>query len=254
MSKPRILVAPNGARRQKTDHANLPISPIELAKTAASCEAAGANGIHLHVREPDGRHSLDPKLYQAAISAIQKTAPNLDIQITTEAAGIYDVHAQLALLQNLKPKAASISIREIARDRQLAPKVYATAQRNGTAVQHILYGELCFERLIDWMASDIIPSHMNDAILVLGQYAPPKNGNPQDLTYLIRRAQKSGFHMTVCAFGSEEQTCLLAAALLGCDLRIGFENNILAPDGTPWESNAQAVKSLCAALAKQTSP
>ena len=35
---------------------------------------------------------------------------------------------------------------------------------------------------------------------------------------------------------------------MGLDLRIGFENNIHAPDGTPWPDNAAAVAVLRAAL------
>ena len=42
---PRIMVAPNGARRTKADHPRLPISAEEIATTAAACFAAGAGGI-----------------------------------------------------------------------------------------------------------------------------------------------------------------------------------------------------------------
>ena len=53
-----IAVAPNGARKQKTDHPALPISPAELAATAVQCQEAGACMVHLHVRDVQGGHSL----------------------------------------------------------------------------------------------------------------------------------------------------------------------------------------------------
>ncbi|MSR10567.1 MAG: hypothetical protein EXR84_02045 [Gammaproteobacteria bacterium] len=35
-----ITVAPNGARKSRRDHAELPITPAQVAATAASCVAA----------------------------------------------------------------------------------------------------------------------------------------------------------------------------------------------------------------------
>ena len=143
---PRITVAPNGARLQKADHAALPMSTRELAQTARACHAAGADAVHLHVRDAQGRHSLDPDQYRTAIAAVSQAAPGMGIQITTEAAGRYDVAEQLHLLQTLKPAAASIAIREMARAPGLVPEIYATASTCQTHVQHILYGPDCLEQ------------------------------------------------------------------------------------------------------------
>jgi 3-keto-5-aminohexanoate cleavage enzyme len=55
-----VMVAPNGARRTKADHAKLPITPAEIAAEAARCAEAGASILHLHVRADDGGHTLDP--------------------------------------------------------------------------------------------------------------------------------------------------------------------------------------------------
>lgn len=248
---PRITVAPNGARLQKTDHPALPVTADELARTARDCHAAGADAIHLHVRDVHGGHSLDPDLYRTAIAAVSEAAPGMHIQITTEAAGRYDVAAQLQLLQDLRPAAASIAVREIARAPELAARVYEIAATHNTQVQHILYSEACLTQLLEWQDRAIVPAGMTDAILVLGKYAPPRAGRPEDMDGILEQAQEAGLNMTVCAFGPDEQTCLLVAARRGCDLRVGFENNTIAPDGTPWASNAQAVASLrsaCQAL------
>ena len=67
-----IAVAPNGARKRRDDHPRLPLSPGELAQCAADCLAAGASMMHLHVRDAEGRHSLEPADYRAAIAAIRE--------------------------------------------------------------------------------------------------------------------------------------------------------------------------------------
>lgn len=85
-----IAVAPNGGRRTKADHPNIPLTPAELARTAAECLEVGASMIHIHVRRPDGRHLLDVDAYRQAIDTIRaEVGDKLVIQITTEALGIY---------------------------------------------------------------------------------------------------------------------------------------------------------------------
>lgn len=248
---PHITVAPNGARLQKADHAGLPVSVSEVIAAAVACHAAGADAIHMHVRSPDGAHSLDTGLYREAIAGVARAVPGMGIQVTTEAAGVYGVPAQLALLEELRPGAASIAVREIARAPDLAGRVYATAAQAGTRVQHILYGAPCFEQLADWLRAGVVPGDMRDALLVLGQYTPPRAGAPEELPPFEERAGAMGLRMTLCAFGAQEQACLLAAARLGWNLRVGFENNRTAPDGSEWPDNAASVASLVAALEKE---
>jgi uncharacterized protein (DUF849 family) len=67
-----ITIAPNGARKTKVDHPALPMTPSEIADAAATCRDAGASMIHLHVRDRQGRHTLDPDAYRAAIWAIKE--------------------------------------------------------------------------------------------------------------------------------------------------------------------------------------
>lgn len=248
---PLITVAPNGARLQKADHAGLPVSVPEVIAAAVACHAAGADAIHMHVRTEDGAHSLDTGLYREAIAGVVRAVPEMGIQVTTEAAGIYEVPAQLALLEDLRPGAASIAVRETARAPDLAGRVYATAAEAGTRVQHILYGTPCFEQLAGWFEAGVVPGDMRDALLVLGQYTPPRAGAPDELPPFVARAGAMGLRMTLGAFGAQEQACLLAAARLGWDLRVGFENNRTAPDGNEWPDNAASVASLAAALKRE---
>ena len=139
MRRPYVLVAPNGARRGHGDHPALPVTTEEIIATASACQLAGADGIHLHVRDDNGRHTLDPGRYLETITAIKETAPGLDIQITTEAADVYDVPTQLACLESVRPDWTSIAIGEIARAPELASAVYGLCAEQGTRVQHILY-------------------------------------------------------------------------------------------------------------------
>jgi uncharacterized protein (DUF849 family) len=237
----KLTVAPNGARRHKSDHPALPITTADIEKTALACYQAGADEIHLHVREDDGSHSLDVGRYREAIHVVSDVAPSMTIQITTESAGKFSVSDQFHCLEALRPAAASISVREMARDEKLAAHAYALAGEAGTSVQHILYSPDCVKQLLVWRRAKIVPAHMSDVIFVLGQYAPEVLAQPNDLNPFLNTIAKHGLNWTVCAFGKNEHACLAAAVARGGNVRIGFENNTQMPDGTPFESNAASV-------------
>lgn len=126
MSMPYILLAPNGARRTRVDHPKLPLTTEQIVAAAQSGAQAGANGLHLHVRDDSGRHSLDPGRYLETLTELSLKVASLDIQITTEAAGHYDVAQQLHCVETVRPTWVSIAMREIAREPDLAPRVYAS--------------------------------------------------------------------------------------------------------------------------------
>ena len=95
-----LAVAPNGARKTKADHPEIPITPDEIAQAAAACAEAGASMIHLHVRDNDDKHTLDPDAYRSAIAAIRReTGDRLVIQATSEAVGIYAPDQQMAMVR-----------------------------------------------------------------------------------------------------------------------------------------------------------
>ena len=60
---PALMVAPNGATKTKADHPALPVTIPEIVACAEACARAGADGIHAHVRDAEGRHVLDAGLY-----------------------------------------------------------------------------------------------------------------------------------------------------------------------------------------------
>ena len=247
-TRPRLMVAPNGARRTKADHPALPMHPGEIAAEAAACQKAGAHALHLHVRDAKGRHSLDAGRYREAIAAVQEAAPGLDIQITTEAVGIYSVDAQLETLQSVRPKEASVSVREIARAPDLAPRLYAFCAEAGIVVQHILYSREDLALLLDWRAKGIVPKGPPSVLLVLGRYTPPAEADAQTLAAFVAALPGDIGPWMVCAFGKSEQARLVEAARMGGDLRLGFENNIARPDGTPAASTAANLQALVARL------
>lgn len=244
MTRPMIMVAPNGARRGTVDHPALPVTLDDIIETAKSCQIAGADALHLHVRDADGAHSLDAGRYLEAIGEMSLQVPDMRVQITTESAGVFDVPTQLECLEKVNPDWASISVREIARAPELAQKLYATCADQGTEVQHILYNTDDILLLRDWQSRGIVEKEQGSVIFVLGRYTDGQLSTPADLAPFLAEMPDAP-NWTVCAFGPDEHACLAAAAKHGGNLRVGFENSLTNAENIAHKNNATSVAALC---------
>lgn len=255
---PQIMLAPNGARRTKADHPALPITISETVLAAKAGFEAGAGALHAHVRDDDGAHALDAGLYRELIAEMARAVPDMPVQITTEAVGRYPPEEQRAVVEAVCPEGVSVALREMwpveGPDAE-ASAFYHWAADEGIAVQHILYAPDQVARLARLVRDGHIPSS-GQLLFVLGQYDPPRNGTPDDLTEFI--AAMDGLtepaDWAACAFGRRETDCLLAAIAQGGKARIGFENNLLGSDGKPALDNAARVRALCEAIATGIDP
>lgn len=254
MSKLCIMVAPNGARRTKQDHPMLPIDPDELAATALACRSAGAGAIHLHVRDGNHRHCLDALVYRRAIEAVTRACPDMAIQTTTEAAGIFDLDAQISSVRALRPACLSFSLAELMCDGQAKGEAFlAWASLEKIAIQFILYDAEQIEEFARlWKAGALHLTATPRIIVVAGRYSSTQDAQLSDFESLHEAMVVNGLHTDTiwmtCAFGRGEMACLEKTIELGGHVRVGFENAIVDADGRPARDNAERV-ALVAALA-----
>ena len=251
---PRLMVAPTGARRSKADHPALPITDAEVIEATLACQTAGADGVHLHLRDANGAHLLDAGRYRALLDELTDRAPELYLQVTSEAAGRYDGEAQRAMMRSLQPAHVSVAMREMVRTADEWPAArdfYHWAADAGVAVQHILYAP---QEVLAFMQACVrgdIPGPGRQVILVQGSYADGSRGATGLEAYLAP-LEEAGLMQRidwmVCAFGAAETTSLVRAAVLGGKARVGFENSLINADGTQAKDNAERVREVDAAL------
>ena len=247
-----IAVAPNGGRRTKADHPALPMTPDELAATAAACLEAGASMIHAHVRDRDGGHLLDAGAYRAAITAIRAAVGDrLVIQITSEALGIYSPAEQMEVVRQVRPEAVSLALRELLPDAGHETgfaDFLGWLRREKCTPQIILYTPEEAAKLADLRARGHIPFDDLPVLYVLGRYTAGQRSSPGDLLPFLAPGMPRFGHWSVCAFGAREAACVTAGALLGGHVRVGFENNFFLPDGSTAQDNAELVGAGAAAV------
>lgn len=240
-----VAVAPNGGRRTKADHPALPIGPAELARTAVQCLEAGAAMIHVHVRDGEDRHLLDADAYATVIAAIKaEVGERLVIQITSEALGIYSPQEQMAVIRAVKPRAASLALREIVPgtvDEKAFGDFLHWMKAERIAPQFIVYTPEEAVLLDGLRKRGVVPFEEPPVLYVLGRYSAGQTSVPQDIVPFLVPGQPVFQRFMVCAFGIHEAACTIAGGLLGGGLRVGFENNLVLPDGTLAASNAELV-------------
>lgn len=248
-----IMVAPNGARHERGDHPALPIAPAEVARAAAACRDAGASALHLHVRDRDGRHTLDAEAYRTASAAVREAVGDeMVVQVTSEAAGLYEPAAQMAMVREVRPEAVSLALREIVADEGAEPEAARFLEwlrRERIVPQYILYAPEDLERYGDLCRRGVIPGARNLLLFVLGRYAGGRGAEAADLLPFLGRLRGDGGDggdggvgpWAVCAFGEREGACVTAAAAFGGHMRVGFENNFRLAGGAIAPDNAALV-------------
>src|SRR3984885_15026759 len=247
-----VTVAPNGGRKTKVDHPGLPLTADELARTAAECLERGASMIHLHVRDAEGRHCLDPEVYRATIGRIcQEVGDRLVLQITSESIGRYSPAEQRAAGLKTNPEAVSLALRELAPE-EADEKDFCDFLRKLKQMriwpQIILYTPAEAERLGAMLKQGLIPFDKLSVLYVLGRFALTRTALPRDVLPFLAPEMPRFESWSVCAFGRREAACVTAAALLGGHGRVGFENNLALPDGARARSNAELVGAAAHAL------
>jgi uncharacterized protein (DUF849 family) len=239
-----VMSAPNGARRGKGDHPELPITNAELATCAEKVADAGASIIHLHVRDEHGGHSLDPDRYRAAIEAVnERVGDRLIIQVTTEACGVYTADEQMAVVRELKPEAVSLALKELCPDSESEPvaaEFFAWLNAEDVMPQYILYTPEEVTRFEALRNRGVIPDDWPFVLLVLGRYSDSLTGDPGLLSRTVEGLNQDVSWM-VCCFGGTENDAVVEAAKMHGHARVGFENNLALPDGETAPDNAALV-------------
>lgn len=251
MSTPAlVMVAPNGARRTPADHPALPVTIAEIAAASAQCREAGADAVHAHLRDRQGAHSLDSEGYRDLIAAIRRQAgAEMVVQITTEAIGRYSPAEQRAVVDAVRPDAASVALAEMIPDaahENEGAAFYARCLARDIAIQHILYAPAEIGRLADLIRRGIVPDQGLSVLCVLGRYTADQQSDPLDLPTFFTASEALTPTVMACAFGRGEIPTLACALAFGGHARVGFENSLTGPDGALWPDNTHPVATTAA--------
>jgi uncharacterized protein (DUF849 family) len=237
----RLKACLNGARHP-AEHPALPVTPAALAADAAAVLAVGADAVHLHVKDAEGIDTLDGDTLAAVLVAVRGTAPSLPVGVTTGAWSVPDPAERVAAVRRWTalPDFASVNWHEHG-----AEQVATTLLERDVGVEAGLWHA---DAVDAWLAS---PSRDRCARVLLelpdGLDQAAADAEADRLLKMIRAG---GTHLPVLLHG-EGSSCwpaLHQARRRGLAARIGLEDVLELPDGSPAPNNNALVKAARALL------
>ncbi|WP_433356873.1 3-keto-5-aminohexanoate cleavage protein [Micromonospora saelicesensis] len=219
----------NGGRGRQA-HPAVPLTAAELAADAARCAALGVAAVHVHPRDEAGVESLRPAVIADALTAIRTARPGLPVGVSTGAWIVPDPAARAAAVRAwpVLPDFASVNAHEPG-----AEAVAAALHERGVLVEAGLWtldAVAAYRRwrvpagrvLVECMAEDVAVA-LADASRVLAALPP-------DAPSVLLHAE-----------GPATWPVLAEAVRRGLDTRIGLEDTLCLPDGSPAADNAALV-------------
>ncbi len=104
-----LLIGCLNGDRTRDDHPEVPLTPDDLAREAASAVAAGADALHIHPRAGT-RETLGPRQCAAAIAAVRAAVPDVPLGVTTIATIERDPRRRVALVRRWTEKPDFVSV------------------------------------------------------------------------------------------------------------------------------------------------
>jgi 3-keto-5-aminohexanoate cleavage enzyme len=236
MEKLIITVALTGNVPTKEMNPNVPVTPDEIAADVKRCFEAGASVFHVHARDSNHKPTLDIGVYKANVRRIKALAPEVIIQLSTGAR-------------------AGKQWEDRARPVRLLPEMgsFTTGSNN---LPGIVYENS--PQFIDYLAGvyqetgvkpeiEVFETGMINNALFLqkkGLVQPPLHfdfvlGAPGSMPGTVKNLQflsesvPAGSTWCVAGIGKSEILLSAAAITMGGHVRVGIEDNLSLPDGTP---------------------
>jgi uncharacterized protein (DUF849 family) len=236
----RLKAAINGASAAGS-HPALPVTPEEMAAAARSARAAGADAIHLHVRDAGGEESLAGDDVATVLTAVRAACPGVPIGVSTGAWIVSDPAQRLRAIEGwrLLPDFASVNFHE-ARAFEVAELLLSRGVGVEAGLWHLPAADLL-------VASGLAPRCLRVLIEPMQPDVESALANATAIAAALDRARVDAPRLL---HGTEETAwpLLRAAAERGLATRIGLEDVFELPDGALAPDNAALVRAARAIL------
>jgi uncharacterized protein (DUF849 family) len=225
-----VIKACLNGNRAPGAHPALPVTPAQLAADAAAAVAAGAQAIHIHPRDGDGRETL---AVDDAVRAVHAAAPGVPVGVSTGAWMEPDVEARVAAVRAWRePDMASVNLSEAGHVEVMAAlvEVGVGIEAGLLCVQDVEALQAC--GFADRLVRVLVEPREDDAAAALA--------TAEAIHAALDAAGIPGPRVQH-GYGPPTWEVIRRAKALGHGWRIGLEDTLVLPDGTAAQSNAHLV-------------
>jgi uncharacterized protein (DUF849 family) len=230
----------NGSRT-RADHLGIPLTADDLAVESHRAVAVGARALHVHPRRGDGAESLDPMVCGLAVRKIRARCPGVPVGLSTggwiepdPARRLEQVSGWTELPDYVSVNFSEPGVAELCRvlaDRQIGVEAGLASSADAERFVRSEVSRRCLRILLEPG-----PQESRDALALAAEIEAildRQRGTPPRLLHGEGRAA---------------WPVLDAALRRGYDVRIGFEDTLILPDGRPAQSNADLVEAAVALM------
>jgi uncharacterized protein (DUF849 family) len=229
--------------REPWEHPALPVTPGAIAAEAAAAVAAGADALHIHPKDPAGHDTLDPDVVAAVLEAVRAAVPGVAVGLTTSASAAPGPAERIDLVRGwtVRPDFASVNWHEPG-----SPELAETLLGIGVGVEPGLWQPAAVSAWRAWpqragcvrvlleITEDLPPDEAVAAARLLVAALGPDSG---------------GLPVLLHGEGTSAWPVFEVAVREGLQARIGLEDALVLPDGSPAHGNADLVTAARALIA-----
>lgn len=263
MNTPTILCcAVTGNITTRAQHPGLPCTPEEIAAACIDAARAGAAIVHIHVRHPDGRPSMELAHYREVVQRIRTSEVDVVINLTTgpgqrfipgdddpriaaPGSTLMRPEPRVSHIVALRPELCSLDLNtmysgsSVVINTPASVRTMAQAIREaGTLPELEVFDTGDLHLAHDLIADGTISSPALFQIVLGVKYGA--NASPATLSYL-HSLLPAGSRWAAFGIGRWAFPMLAQSFLLGGHVRVGLEDNIYLDRGVLAPDNASLV-------------
>ena len=239
-----VTVAAVGAELSPEQQPDLPVTPDDLARDAAECGEAGASIYHLHVRDGQGRPTMDVERFRDARDAIVD-ATDLVVQFTTGGAVGDDEEARVGPLR-LRPEMATLTTGSVnfgdevfLNPAPLIERLYREMRVAGTLPEFEIFDAAMISNAVALYERHDADHHRHFD-LVLG--VPGALAAGAGVIPFLVRLLPEGATWSATGIGRSHLDVVRETIALGGHVRTGLEDVRYYEAGRPARSNAELIQ------------
>ena len=246
MSTTIITVAPTGAWPTKEHNPNIPLTPKEIAADVYECWQAGAAVAHLHMRDDEGKGTMDVGRFIETVGLIREKC-DVVLNLTTSGDLNANDETRMAHLFALKPEMASFDAGTMnwmhstifENHPKFLEKLGRTMTELGVRPEIEIFDAGMFYNAQYYMKHGFIesPGYFQFVLGAAGGMA----ATVENLVFL-KSLIPSDAKWSALGIGAGHLPIMYAAIALGGNIRVGMEDNVVYAKGRLAKSNAEFVE------------
>ena len=234
-----ISATMNGAFFTRNANRNVPITPEEIVRSAEECIEAGANIIHLHVRDDKGYNVLDIDRFRRVIEPLRERHPHVAVDgclvavnddesqqmeqmMKAKLLDAVPINTCAILLGDamfLKSPHAIIKKAQLALEHGITPQIAVYSDGDVDNARRFLIDSGLLEPPFFWLVLPALPG-------CSPMYSPDSMiSGLTRYVQMIREVSKDSV-ISVCAAGRASTYLTTLATLMGLHVRVGMEDTV----------------------------